>query len=187
MLGAAVKRQQQVQRRFNPAVANPNMRAGECAGGCNCNACPGGGAEMSVNEIANLLGRRVAGLSGRCKYQVLHLTNEDRATGIAPGATELLELNAQVGMCLQQVVVVGRDVAVPDTERSFVLSNLSLANEPQWLNNRLYHSALFRFDAECSCCLPGDCTTIGTLVSISATNTGADDANIDVYLLGPGT
>ena len=171
---------------FDPKAPAPEMRAGDCAGGCDCNACPTNGQNVTVMDIANLLGRRVAGLSGRCKYNVLHLTNANRAAGIAAAATETLTIpNAQIGMCVQQIVAVTRDVAVPDTERSFNLSNFNLANEPQWLQNRLYHSALFHFDAECSCCLPGDCTTIGTLVSMVATNTSASAANIDVYLIGP--
>jgi len=183
---AVVRRQQQ---RAHPE----QIRTGACGGNCNCNACVarnGGGMppgqNVTVNQIAELLGRKVAGMSGSCKYNMIHLTNANRVAGILAGATETITENVQIGLCLQQVVIVTREVAIPANEGVFDFQNLMLANKQQWLLNRLYHQGLFNFDAECSCCLPGDCTTIGMLVSITAINRAAVlAANVDVYLIGP--
>lgn len=136
-------------------------------------------------DIARLTGKSVAGMTGRCKYNMLHLTNANRAAGIAAGATEVLREVAQLGLCMQQVVVVTREVAIPGTEGSFEFQDLKMANRIQWIQGALYHQGLFNFDAECSCCLPGDCTTIGTEVTVSATNRGANAANVDFYIIGP--
>lgn len=177
----AVRRQQQ----GGPA-RSPRMHAGACNGGCSCSQCPTNGGTYTINEIARLMGREVAGLSGRCKYNFIHLTNANKA-GIAAAGVEVLTENVQFGLCIQQVVVVAREVATPLVEGSGFLTNLMLGNKPQWLLNRPYHVALFHFDAECSCCLPGDCTTVGTLASVTITNDGANLTNYDVYLIGPST
>lgn len=176
----ALRRQQQ---RATPQ----RTHAGACNGGCSCNACPKGNGPYTVNDIANLLGRTVAGMSGRCKYNFVHLANSNKAVGIAAGASETITENVQFGLCINQIVATPRQLVLPGVTGTFLLSNLMLGNKPQWLMNRSYHSALFQFDAECSCCLPGDCTTVGTLASITVTNSGALASNIDVYLIGPST
>lgn len=188
MLPSVLARQQRDNmgrpRGYSPP-RNPQTRTGACDGGCNCNMCPTGQAPVTINNIAQLLGREVAGMMGGCKYNFIHLANANQAAGVAAAATEVITENVQFGLCIQQVVVVTREVATPLVLGSFTLANLMLGNKPQWLLNRPYHSGLFTFDSECSCCLPGDCTTVGTLASVSVTNTGANATNIDVYLIGP--
>lgn len=175
-----------VARARNHASSPVNRhKTGGCNGGCNCDACPTGQGPFTVNQVAELLGRNVAGLTGRCKYNFIHMTNANRGAGVAALAVETITENVQIGLCIQQVVVVPREVAIPGTIGTFTLANLTLANKPQWLLNRVYHSRLFGFNSECSCCLPGDCTTIGTLAAVTVTNIGALAANIDVYLIGP--
>lgn len=181
MMPAAQRRQQ-----MGPGARSPKMHTGACSGACNCNACPSGGGSFTINEIARLMGREVVGLSGRCKYNFIHLTNTNKA-GLAAAASETVSENVQFGLCIQQIVVVAREVATPLVEGSGFLTNLMLGNKPQWLLNRPYHVALFHFDAECSCCLPGDCTTVGTLAQVTITNDGANLTNYDIYLIGPST
>lgn len=168
--------------------APSSMRCAGCGGNCggSCSACPTGGGTYTISDIARLLGKEVAGLSGRCKYNFIHLTNANKA-GIAAAASETLTENVQIGLCIQQVVVVAREVATPLVNGSGFLTNLTLANKPQWILNRPYHISLFTFDSECSCCLPGDCTTVGTIASVVVTNDGANLTNYDVYLIGPST
>lgn len=177
----ALRRQAQVRPR-------PTTRTGACNGNCGgtCGVCPPGNGQMTtILDIARLTGKQVAGLTGNCKYNLLHLTNANRAAGIAAAATEVLTVTSQIGLCMQQVVVVTREVAIPGTEGFFTFQNLQMGNRPQWIQGRDYHQGLFGFDSECSCCLPGDCTTIGTAVTVSATNRGALAANVDFYIIGP--
>lgn len=177
------------QRRIqqNAAPRGPKMHTGACSSGCSCNTCPTGAETTTINDIARLLGREVAGLSGRCKYNFIHLANTNRAAGLAAAASETVTENVQFGLCIQQIVVVAREVATPLVDGSGFLTNLMLGNRLQWLANRPYHISLFNFDAECSCCLPGDCTTVGTLASVTITNDGANASNFDIYLIGPST
>lgn len=182
MLPAVARRQRE---NGNGQPLYGKMHTGACGPGCGCVGCPTGASDRStIGDIATLLGRTVAGVTGRCKYNFIHLTNANKA-GIAAAGVETLTENVQFGLCIQQIVVVAREVATPLVSGSFSLTNLMLGNKPQWLLNRPYHSALFTFDSECSCCLPGDCTTVGTLASVTVTNTGANLTNIDVYLIGP--
>lgn len=172
----------------------PRMRCGACGGDCGgtCSACPTDGGSYTITDIARLLGNReVVGLTGRCKYNMIHLQNANKAAGLAAGVSGALAPlsgpTIQFGLCVQQIVAVVREVAVPGTIGRMDLSNFMIGNKPQWIQGAVYSTNLFAFNAECSCCLPADCTTVGSIVSMTATNRGANAANVDVYLIGPAT
>lgn len=153
----------------------PFRSAGDMrAGACGPSACPPGGTNAS--SLAAMNGRTLVGADGRCQESMLPLVN----AAVGAGATATITATAQVALCTRSIIIVTTGTL------GFTFTNLTIGNRPQLLIAGTYHSDVFAPDAECACCLEGDCVTVGTTVSVTVTNLDAGTARgFFMYLKGP--
>lgn len=159
---------------FKKKMRSRKFHAGSAA--CPTNCPPGFSGTMA--QLAAQQGRNVAGAQGQCAEIILPLSGT-----IAIGDTSVVitETSSPVGICVNSIV------AVQNEDTSPVLwSDLTIRNNPQWIMGMKYDEMLFAPDAECSCCLPGDCVDVGANVSVQATIPAALLAALPValYLIG---
>lgn len=143
--------------------------------------CPPGGGQFSIEDIARAQGRSVPGAFGSCKGNILSL----ETTALAAGDSITLTENATESLCVDSVIVIARASATPFAYESTLVSNFTIANNPQWVMGAQYWSGLFHPDARCSCCIRNDCIKAGLPFSITVTNPGLANQDVRVYFKGP--
>lgn len=159
-------------------AALAKMRAGSAACGTDC---PPGAGPFTMQDLARFQGRRVPGASGECTEMILPLSGTIAEDGLE---TDLTVVSSPVGLCINSIVA----FTDPDAAGGPAYwSNLTVRNSPQWIIGEEYDEMLFAPDAECSCCLPGDCIEVGASVSVHVRISAAAPAAgqfVALYLIG---
>lgn len=160
-------------------AALAKMRAGSAACGTDC---PPGTGPFTMQDLARAQGRRVPGASGECTEMILPLTGTVPGGGVET-ELDIVVASSPIGLCINSIVAFQE----PGTAGGAAFwSNLTVRNSPQWIIGEEYDEMLFAPDAECSCCLPGDCIEVGAQVSVHVRlSAPTDDGQfVALYLIG---
>lgn len=166
------------------AVRNARMRTGQAMGpACQPTyatpgECPPPGCWPPGANLADMLGRQLAGSTGRCREVALPLS--DAAVGI--GATVTLTATAQGTICPNRL-----NIFSPTAQDGFEITAFTIGNVPQFLTGQNLHSRQFAPDAVQAVPFKGDCLGPGITVSITVVNLDAAAQGIWVALIGPAT